>query len=237
MIPVFFKTEAFSKPESTLYFLIAKNGLFVACKTNLYTSVTRASRPNGLMDQEQALALHFPKIPRDIMEQVLGFFEAVYKKWEGEAIVFLFYNTTNKAFRIGVPAQTLFRYKSVGRWRTEMRIEYESAPRPPGFIKLGDIHSHADLPAFFSCADDNDDAEDGLRIVIGKLDRSAPDIRASFVVGRTRFVLAPNDIVEEFSRTMTPPQEWLEKVFLREEIDDGTGRDSGNDPGKENCED
>lgn len=238
MIPVFFKTEAFSEPSSScLYFLIAKSGLFVVNKTSLYSSVTKASKPERLVDQDESIALHFPKIPREIMEQVFGFFDAVYKKWQGEAIVFLYYDRNSEAFRIVVPPQTLFRYSSRGRWRTEMRIEYESTPRPRGFIKLGDIHSHADLPAFFSCTDDQDDTEDGMRIVMGKLDRSSPDIRVSFVVGRTRFILAPEDVIERFSTPIAPPPEWLDKVTCQEESENRAGREYVNHAREDNGKD
>jgi len=79
------------------------------------------------------------------------------------------------------------------------------------------------MPAFFGCADDKDDVEDGLRIVMGQLDRSRPDIRVSFVIGRTRFILDPKDVIEDFATTIEPPPEWLDRIFCREESDNRPG--------------
>src|ERR1022692_4442907 len=49
--------------------------------------------------------------------------------------------------------------------------EYGYLPRPASFLKIGDIHSHPDTSAFFSLTDDYDDSEDGLRMVMGNLNR------------------------------------------------------------------
>jgi hypothetical protein len=215
---MYFKTAEFAEPSPWLYYLVTGKGNFLVKKTNLYSSVTEARVLPGLLEQESSLSLRFPKVPREIMEKMYGFFDAVYQQWEGEAVVFLYYAPESKEFRLAVPPQTLFRYRTLsGFWRTAQRVEYGYCPRPEGFLKLGDAHSHADLPAFFSCADDNDDKEDGLRITIGNLDRARPDVKVSFVVNRTRFILHPEDVIEEFSTPLPPPQEWLARVSCQEE--------------------
>jgi hypothetical protein len=219
MIPIHFKTKDFTEPATGLYYLVTARGNFLVKKTNLYTSVTQADTIPGLLGQKESLSLRLPRLPREIVEQMYGFFDAVFRMWDGEAIVFLYYSPETGSFRIEPPPQTLFRYKSfAGFWRTEMSVTYGYLQRPEGYIKLGDAHSHADLPAFFSCIDDEDDKEDGLRITLGNLDRSRPDVSASFIVNGARFPLNPEDVLEDFSTPSPPPQEWLERVTVKEKI-------------------
>lgn len=217
MIPVYFKTESFSAPASELYYLVAANGVFLVRKTDLFASTTEVRSLPGLVNQEESISLFFRRVPSEIMERVYGFFQTVWEKWEGEAVVFLYYALGDGSFHIVVPPQTLFRYNRFGRWRTEMRVQYHSVPRPDGLIKIGDAHSHADLPAFYSCADDRDDKEDGLRIIIGDLHRSKPDVSVSFVANGIRFIVKPEDVMEDFSTLLRPPEEWLKKVTCLEE--------------------
>ncbi len=217
MIPLHLKTDDFSEPDSPMYYLVAENGVYLVKNTGLYTSVTRACRIVGLEEQSPSLVLRLPKVPRKLLEMVYGFFAAVYRKWQGEAIVLLYYDPLGRTFRLGVPPQTLSRYHSCGSWVTEGRMEYGSIPRPNQFVKLGDIHSHGDLSPFFSSVDDKDDDEDGLRIVMGHLDRPRPDVCASFVAGGTRFLLDSEQVLAEFSVPRPPPEEWLRRVSCRED--------------------
>jgi hypothetical protein len=216
MIPIYFKTEKFTELASSSYYLVTELGNFLVKKTELFTSVTQAEALPGLHSQKESLSLRLPKLPREIVERMYGFFDAVFRMWDGEAIVFLYYSPETGGFKVEPPPQTLFRYRSfTGFWRTEMRVTYGYLPRPAGYIKLGDAHSHADLPAYFSCADDEDDKEDGLRITMGSLDRSRPTVSASFIVNGARFTLDPEDVLEDFSAPAMPPQDWLERVTLK----------------------
>jgi hypothetical protein len=86
------------------------------------------------------------------------------------------------------------------------------------YIKLGDAHSHADLPAFFSAQDDRDDCEEGLKIVIGRMDRGVPETEVSFVAGQQRFALRPEDALEDFAVPMPPPRIWIQRFHCDYEI-------------------
>jgi hypothetical protein len=217
MIPVYLKTSDFAEPSDMLYFLVTASGNFLVRKTELFTSITEVRELPGLSAQGEGVRLRLPRLPRALLEQMYGFFQAVYEQWEGEAIVFLYYSPKSATYRLEAPPQTLFRYQTfLGGWRTQMRVEYGYTPRPPGFLKVGDAHSHGDLPAFFSCTDDHDDQEDGLRITLGNLDRAAPDVSVSFVVNGRRFYLKPENILEPFSVPLAPPPEWMERVTIRE---------------------
>jgi len=214
MIPFNLKTGDFVEPSEPLYYLFAGNGIFLVKKTPLFTAVTETRDVAGLDIATPALSLTIPKLPRDLMEKVYGFFDVVHRRWDGEAVAFLYYSPVRQQFHVDVPPQTLVRHKSHRGWRTEGRVEYGSLPRPDDFLWLGDVHSHGDLRAFFSDTDDRDDGQDGLRIVMGRLDRN-PEVRVSFVTGGTRFDLVTEDVIEDFAKPVAPPPGWLRRINIQ----------------------
>ncbi len=217
MIPAYFKSESFLPPAAPYYHLVAANGVYLVRNTELFSSVTKVDAVPGLAPEEESCTLYFPRVPREITAQLYGLFQAVYDEWEGEAVAFLYYTAESRTFLVDVPPQVLFRHRWVDGWSTEKKVIYGSLPRPEGYVKLGDAHSHANFPAFFSCTDDRDDVEDGLRLVVGDLHRVEPSISVSFVASGTRFALRPEDVLEDFSTPAPPPREWLERVVLQEE--------------------
>ena len=219
MIPVYLKTDSRSA-DDPIYYVVAANGTFLVRRTALFTATTRVNEIIGLESHDEQISLSFQKVPRVAMEQILGFFTWVYRRWDGEAIVFLYYHPDRGEFRVEVPRQTLPRFRSGQRWHTAGHVEYGSVERPDGFLKLGDAHSHADSPAFFSKTDDHDDQEDGLRIVVGRLDVATVEMCASFVVSGCRFSIAADDVVEIPSDPFSPappPEEWTRRVVCRDE--------------------
>jgi len=215
MISVYIKTDKFVEPDEPLYYLVAGNGVFLVKKAGLFTAVVGAQNVAGLENQSPALRLMIPRVPRNVMEQVYGFFDVVYRQWDGEAVAFLYYSPERAEFHVDVPPQTLFRHRTSRGWRTEGRLEYGELPRPDGFLWIGDVHSHGDVAAFFSEVDDRDDGQDGLRIVMGRLDRSVPALRVSFVTGGTRFDLPSEQVLEDYSVPLPPPSDWLQRVRFR----------------------
>lgn len=218
MIPTYLMTAGFQEPEDPIYYLVGANGCFLRRKTQLFTSVTAVSGVAGLEAVQPRLTWTFGKLRRELLESVYGFFDWAYREWESEAIVYLYYDPEKRSVLAHAPPQTVFRYRSGGRWYTEGRVEYEAVQRPGHLLKLGDIHSHGDLPAFFSSKDDEDDHEDGLRIVMGGLHRSRPDVRASFIASGVRFMLDSRSVMEEFDTPMPPPEAWIKSVSC--EVDD-----------------
>ena len=215
MINLFLKAENFLTPADPVYLLAASNGLFLVRSNPLFTSVTPATGVPGLQAQQHGVSLNFPRLPRRLLELVYGFFKEVHRLWNAEAIVFLYYSPSLKRFRVAVPAQTVpLRWNGL-RWCAEGSLQYEYLHRPEEYLKIGDIHSHRRLSAFFSQVDDDDDCDDGLRLVMGRLDEPAPDLAASFVVSGTRFLLQPRDVCEDFHQPLSPPPAWLRKITRR----------------------
>jgi hypothetical protein len=74
-----------------------------------------------------------------------------------------------------------------------------SAKDFPGYIYVGDIHSHASMSAFHSGVDDKDDG-DGIHITVGDLDeiikKGTVSISCSFVSNKIRFSNPPENHIE-----------------------------------------
>jgi hypothetical protein len=223
MIPLYLKTTGDPPRGDPLYYLIAANGAFLVKRSALFVSVTAAETVMGLAHQDPAITLNFPKLPRSVVEDVLGFFRAVYRRWHGEAVAFLFYAPETQEFRVDVPFQILRRHRTRDGWRTYGHVEYGAIDRPQGFLKLGDAHSHANVPAFFSDTDVCDDREDGLRLVFGRLGGSGIDVRVSFVANGCRFALEPDEVLDLPPGPLllrAPPNAWIERVVCRDETVD-----------------
>jgi hypothetical protein len=216
MIPLYWKAPEFEDPTDSTYYLLAANGVFLVKKAGIFSSITEAP-VRGLEWQRASVSLAFPKVPRDLLQRIYGFFQYAYEEFDGEAVVLLYYCPEQATFHAEAPPQRLTRYLTHHGWRTEGNVEYSAIPRPHGFLKLGDAHSHGEAPAFFSGTDDHDDGEDGLRIVMGGLHRPRPEIRVSFVASGTRFRLEPEDVLEGFTEAAPPPEAWISRIECRHE--------------------
>jgi hypothetical protein len=212
LFPVYLKTADGAEPADPICYIVAANGIFIARNSALFASVTPVQGVTGLREQPLALSLSIPRIPRVLLDRLLGFFRWVYDRWEGEAIALIYYCAERRAFRLVVPPQRLTRVRFRNRWHTQGRVEYRSLQRPQGFIKLGDAHSHAGGPAFFSDTDDRDDREDGLRVVMGHIGRRSPEVCVSFVANGIRFPLETAGVLDRFGAPVPPPGAWRRRV-------------------------
>ena len=96
-------------------------------------------------------------------------------------------------------------------------VDYSGLPAPLGFVRLGTIHSHGDLPAFYSLTDERDsEFDDSLNIVVGNLARKRPSFFACFMVNGRKFDLGPEEVVEPYRKPRFPvPREWLDQVVVK----------------------
>jgi hypothetical protein len=228
LFPVVLKDEGFRPPDgASTYYVLAANGLFLERQTPLFAaSVPVAGAVPGLGPHQAALRLRFPRLPRALLERTLGFFRECYSRWQAEGIVILFYAPgaeRGKRFALRVPPQTIRGRVERGRFRADLRVEYTACARPaPQFVKLGTIHSHADLGPTASTIDADDECnETGLHIVAGYVHTAAPAFAAAFVVGRTRFAVPPALVLPPVRRLRPPPPAWLRRVTVVDET--GTG--------------
>jgi hypothetical protein len=216
--PIVIKTPGHQRPNANLYYEVAENGLFQVRNTALYRAVTRVEGPlPGLLPDYERLQLDFPPLPTRLLQEVVAFFAEAYQRYEGEAVVILFYRTDTREHRVGVPPQTLSGRRSFdGKWRAHHALHYGNVTRPTSFLRLGTIHSHADLPAYSSAVDCADEQfEDGLHVVFGDFHRRELSRCASFVVNGVRFPLRADDVLEPVSFPKRPARpEWMKRIRL-----------------------
>lgn len=216
ILPVVLKKEGRKEPDAPVYYVVAANGIFQIREAGSYRAVTpaRAGIP-GLLPEEERVELRFPRLPAPMLEEVLAFFREVYRRHGGEAIVILFYRSDTEEFRVDAPEQTLPGYRDWrGEWRASPHLDYGEAPRPPDFLRFGTIHSHADMAAYSSFTDRQDEQyHDGLHIVYGHVQSAYPSRTACFVANGTRFSLRPEQVLEPCADLDRPVRAgWMARV-------------------------
>jgi hypothetical protein len=216
ILPVVLKEEGREEPEAPVYYVVAANGVFQIREAGSYRAVTtvRTEIP-GLLREEERVELRFPRLPASMLEEVLAFFREVYRLHRGEAIVILFYRPETQEFRVDAPQQTLPGYLDWrGEWRASLHLDYGEVQRPPGFLRFGTVHSHANLAAYSSFTDCKDEQyHDGLHIVYGHVQSAYPSRTACFVANGTRFPLQPDEVLEPCETLDRPVRtDWMARV-------------------------
>jgi hypothetical protein len=220
MLPVIFKKKGVPQPETSLYHEVASNGIFQVRDTPIYRAVVRTDGPiPGLLREEETLEIRFPHLPTPLVEEVLAFLREAYDRYGGEAMVVIYYSPESSEFRVRVPPQTIPAYRDRhGRWRAQLRLRYGPVGGPPGFVRLGTIHSHADLPAYSSHTDCDDERfEDGLHITFGHMHRRVASASAAFVTNGARFRLGVSEVVKDCTIPERPAcRDWMGRIELEE---------------------
>lgn len=149
-----------------------------------------------------------PKIPAQLMGEIIAFFRAfMTENEENEALALIYWDKEEKRFFAYVPKQ------SVCKERVEANLHdcpYDDAER---YICYADIHSHNSMGAFFSGTDDRDERSTGLYFVLGKLDHFYPEIEARIFCGDSFVPIDPDTVIEGLEGPF--PKEWLEQVSIR----------------------
>jgi hypothetical protein len=217
LLPVTVKDAAFRPPDASTYYVLAANGLFLERETPLFSAaVPVEGGVPGLLPHRARLTLHLPRLPRTLVERALGFFRAVYDRWRGEGILIMFYAPALRRFAFRAPPQRLCGRFEHGRFRADLQLDYGACARPsPEYWKLGTFHSHGSASPAHSGIDMHDELyEAGLHLTAGYVDRAMPEFAAAFVVGRTRFVLAAEDVLPVVRAVRRPPASWLSQVTV-----------------------
>ncbi len=202
------------------YFLLARNGLFLCRNHPLFSSAVRApSWPSELLPHEESLTLRLPPVSRSRVERIVGFFSRVYELYASEAAALLVLDGRAGRVRLVVPSQVATVNVGYGGRRSAVGVRYDSTPpASPESIVVGDVHSHADLPAYSSHVDQRDEEyRPGLHVVVGRVDREPPEFHCEFVVDGARFPLASEAVLAGYvSRRTNVPDAWLERVSIEE---------------------
>ena len=149
-----------------------------------------------------------PKIPAQLMGQIIAFFRAfMTENEENEALALIYWDKAEKRFFAYVPKQ------SVCKEEVEANLHdcpYDDEER---YICYADIHSHNSMDAFFSGKDDRDERSVGLYFVLGELAHFYPTLKARIFCGDSFVPINPAEVIEGLEQPF--PQEWLEQVSVR----------------------
>jgi len=199
--------------EPRIYYVLAANGLFLVRNHAFFrSSVPAPSFPSELAEHRESFEPRFPRIPKDLFERIVAFFSAVAEAYGAEAGVLLYWDPAARALHAIPPPQiaTITRgYRGRGQ---PVGLHYE-IPRwvPPTWLLVGDVHSHAQLAAYASSTDQDDEHHyPGLHIVVGEIHREPPSFHVEAVIDERRFPLTIADVVEGYERRATHfPPKWL----------------------------
>ena len=149
-----------------------------------------------------------PKIPAQLMGQIIAFFRTfMTENEENEALALIYWDKAENRFFAYVPKQ------SVCKEEVEANLHdcpYDDEER---YICYADIHSHNSMDAFFSGKDDRDERSVGLYFVLGELDHFYPTLKARIFCGDSFIPIDPAEVIEGLEQPF--PQEWLEQVSVR----------------------
>lgn len=177
-------------PEDDIYYIIAKEGVYLKKKLGIMESIAPVKNISILQSVASSAKMHIQPIPGKWIAKVINFFKAVYTEYRSEAIVLLFYNEETGQHKIVPPHQ-----KVAGA-----SCDYDKGMTIDGYTMIGTIHSHANMSAFHSGVDDSDEEHfDGLHITLGNLGDKNPSISTSIVSNGFRQMIDPCEYVTNLS--------------------------------------
>lgn len=199
-----------------VFYLLSGNDLFL-CRNHAFftSSVPAPCWPSELAGHEKFLRVRYPKIPRRIFEQIIGFFDIIARRHSAEAAVLLAWDPKDRCIRVIVPEQTATVGTDWSGRNYPMDVRYEIPPLPDGCQWIGDAHSHVDDSAYASYTDKKDETHSaGLHIVVGRIREEPPELHIEAVVDGARFRVSDLAMVVEgyHQRTHKVPLDWIRQV-------------------------
>jgi PRTRC genetic system protein A len=220
--PIFLKTDCdvTPPPELSTCYLLTGSGLFLCRNHSFFRSCVPAPNwPSELASHKSSLELKFPRIPRVMIEEVVGFFDLVGERFGSEAAVLLVWDSEAGSLQAVVPDQRGLVGRTSNGHPYPISLEYNTPLLPPHQILLGDIHSHVRMPAFASAMDRDDELHrPGVHLVVGRLHLEPPEFHCELTVDGHRFPICELGlIVEDYQKRRSDqlPPEWMTRVRVR----------------------
>ncbi|GMV80530.1 MAG: hypothetical protein AMXMBFR7_17140 [Planctomycetota bacterium] len=192
-------------PKEPLCYVAGATGLFKVIRNPFYSACVPAGEVAGLADLKEGAQLHVPKLPLELFRRIESFFVAVFHKYGSEAVVLLYCDPVKGRWEALAPPQTV----------RGLHVEYglETLPEPPpGYQLFGTVHSHANVNAFHSGTDDEDEAHfDGLHITVGHVDRPQRSYACRWMIAGKAFKSDLDDVVRLEALPKAEAQ-WLAQV-------------------------
>lgn len=202
--PVFLNTPGTKLPETGIYYVVAKDGLYMRTDRNFGSALVKVEEIPHLAAAPTQASFNLPKIPATIIGQALMFFREVFVEYKTESYLTLLYSKKLGQYRLWCPKQEVS-YSSVSYDRTDsVPVEERNymGSDGPGWQNVGTIHSHCDFSAFHSGTDEFDESTfDGIHITLGHVNRNDFSIVASIAINDNRFPKAIVDVCDGVPNT------------------------------------
>lgn len=171
-------------------------------KNRIGTFIAEANRVKILDKVRAGFTPALPKIPYELLSEVISFFKSfVTAKYELEAVAYIYWSFETMSYSVFVPKQYVTKDSA-----KPMSQIYEDE----NTVLVMEIHSHNTMNAFFSKTDDMGEMATRLYAVVGRLDGMFPDIKVRISVGGKFVMIQPEDIFE--IPQITFPEEWSDYV-------------------------
>lgn len=215
------RDETFTWPsEEKFFYILAEGGLYLCRNHPFFSSCVKVKEgPRELVSQKEFVRLKYPKIPKTLIERVVGFFRLVADKQNSESAAIWVWNRVTNQVEVIIPEQKAYNSGSSPQsphgW--PMDVKYEMPTLTPDQVYMGDIHCHVDMSAFASGTDESDEVHrPGIHIIVGHI-YTQPTFYCDAVVDGERFQVEDFNLIwEGFEKpdTASVPPEWVERVKL-----------------------
>ena len=175
--------------------------------TEMGRFITTVTGCELLSDVRAGFTPALPRIPAELMMQILAFFRHFAQNGaESEALLNVYWDKEDQQFIVDAPEQEVTKI-SVD---TQLSEKFASER----YIHYMDIHSHNTMNAFFSPVDDHDEKATRLYTVVGRLDGCVPEVRTRISNGSKFLEINPAEVFE-FAGGGSFPKEWEEQVNIK----------------------
>jgi len=187
------------------------DGVYRYINNKLYTAISKVEQVfEGDKLEENLISINIPKIPYETFHKIHEFFKEIYRKYNSEVAILLWYNFSTDKWEVEVPKQTVtgatVNYKREEKITSKLETE--------GYLCVGTIHSHCEMSAFHSGTDDEDEYQfDGLHITIGRV-ISNPEYAQRYIIKNAAYKIENiNDVVDmpEQEKSIVE-KSWLKQV-------------------------
>jgi len=174
--------------------------------TEMGRFITPVSGCELLSEVQAGFIPALPRIPSDLMMQILAFFRHfVQNGTENEALLNIYWDKENQEFIVDAPEQVV----------TKISVDSQLSEKfaSERYIHYMDIHSHNTMSAFFSPVDNHDERATRLYTVVGRLDKCMPEVRTRISNGGKFLEIDPSEVFEFTGCSF--PKEWKDRVNVK----------------------
>ena len=216
------------KPEKTeklINYALAGNGAVEIRENEIGSFISKTTKIAGLEEIKEGVTMKVPKIPLELLFNIIGFFKEVNNKFKSEAIIQVYWDRKAKSYFCFCPNQEVAGASCNFKRDTQMDKDY---------LLVMDIHSHDTMSAFFSGTDNGDEQETRFYGVIGDIEKPWPDMKFRVKSGKSEPIEI--SLSEVFDIEYDFPKEWMKKVKERKvevvkyNYKNYQGKDWWNDP-------